>query len=331
MNQNFYNWGLPVGGLFGIKVRLHFLLLIFWAIQLNLYLKGAAVPRDAFLEWAIATSLFFVIILLHEFGHCFAARKVGGSATEVLLWPLGGLAFTQYPQTWRKTLIVIGGGPMVNVAIAILAIPIFYLAERSNPALADNLVYSAFYDVLFKWNLVMLVFNLIPLFPLDGGQLFRAGMWGWFEKKGGMGDGPFYHASKITVPVSLTIGAIGVVVCLYFQQFLGVGIFVWAMLNTWQLKKQLENMSSLSIDRGNEFGYDFSEGYTSLAKGPGGSTASSTQKISKSEQKRKAKKKRSKEDDERRMDVLFKKINDEGIHSLTKAERQFLEEMSKRM
>lgn len=329
MNQSFYNWGLPVGTLFGIKVRLHFLLLIFWAFQLNQFLKEDVTPREAFIFWLIVTALSFVIIYLHELGHCFAARKVGGSANEVLLWPLGGLAFTQYPQTWRNTLFVVGCGPLVNVAIAILAVPIFLLAERSNPTLPFNNYYRAIHIAFHDWNLVMLVFNLIPLFPLDGGQMFRAGMWGWFQKKGGMGDGPFYHASRITIPVSLTIGAIGCIVCLFIGQFLGVGIFAWAMLNTWQLKKQLENMSSVAIDQGNEFGYDFSEGYTSLAKGPKG--GSSTQETSKAFKKSSAKKKRTKKDDEQRMDLLFKKINDKGIHSLTKSERKFLEEMSKRM
>ena len=331
MNQGFYNWGLPVGSLFGIRIKLHFLLLLLWAYQLNGYLKDFE-PRAGFIAWAIASFLLFLIIFLHELGHCFAARRVGGHAKEVLLWPLGGLAFTQYPQTWKKTLIVVGGGPLVNVLIALVAIPAFLLVERSDPGLTvrsmDNLYYICVKDTLFEWNLIMLVFNLIPLFPLDGGQLFRAGLWGWFEKKGGLGDGPFYHASRITIPVSMTIGAIGVVVCLYLQSFLGVGIFVWALFNTWQMKKQLEHMSTMSIVPDNEFGYDFSEGYTSLAKGPGGTSARTRKPTL--ERRRRKKQRRSAEDDERRMDELFKKINDAGLSSLSKAERKFLEDMSKR-
>ncbi|MEZ5325011.1 MAG: hypothetical protein R3F19_08100 [Verrucomicrobiales bacterium] len=332
MNQSFYNWGLPLGTLFGIRVRLHFLLLIFLAYELNEFLKGATDLRMAFIMWMIFTVLLFFVIYLHELGHCFAARRVGGSAEDVLLWPLGGLAFTRYPQTWRNTLIVVAGGPLVNVAIAILAVPIFYLADRSNPALQfDNPYYYSVRLVLYRWNLVMLVFNLIPLFPLDGGQLFRAGLWGWLKNKGGIGDGPYYHASRITVPVSMTIGAIGVVWCLYSRSYLGLGIFVWAMMNTWQLKKQLENMSSMTIDQGSEFGYDFSEGYTSLAKGPGGDSAPSVKRANKAAARREEKQRKSAEDDEQRMDALFKKINDQGLQSLTNAERKFLEDMSKRM
>jgi stage IV sporulation protein FB len=341
MNQSFYNWGLPLGTVFGIKVRLHFLLLIFLAFQLNEFLKDAPDPRAGFTMWAIFSVLLFLIIFLHELGHCFAARRVGGTAEDVLLWPLGGLAFTRYPQTWRNTLIVVAGGPLVNVAIAILAVPIFYLADRSNPDLQYNLYYFCVREVLFRWNLIMLLFNLIPLFPLDGGQLFRAGLWGWFQKKGGIGDGPYYHASRVTVPVSMTIGGIGAAIFLYrwlqgdSNALMAVGIFAWAMMNTWQLKKQLENMSSMTIDQGSEFGYDFSEGYTSLAKGPGGGSASSVKGKSKGKSKAvarsKEKQRNSAEADEQRMDALFKKINDHGLQSLTNAERKFLEDMSKRM
>ncbi|MCB1097900.1 MAG: M50 family metallopeptidase [Verrucomicrobiae bacterium] len=336
MNQSFYNWGLPLGTLFGIRVRLHFLLLIFLAFQLSTFLKDYD-PRTGFTIWAIFSVLLFLIIYFHELGHCFAARRVGGSAEDVLLWPLGGLAFTRYPQTWRNTLIVVAGGPLVNVAIAILAVPIFYLADRSNPDLQYNLYYFCFREVLFRWNLIMLVFNLIPLFPLDGGQLLRAGLWGWFQKKGGIGDGPYYHASRLTVPVSMTIGGIGAAIFLYRwlqgdrDALMAVGIFAWAMINTWQLKKQLENMSSMTIDQGSEFGYDFSEGYTSLAKGPGGDSAPSVKRANKAAARREEKQRKSAEDDEQRMDALFKKINDQGLQSLTNAERKFLEDMSKRM
>jgi stage IV sporulation protein FB len=342
MNQGFYNWGLPVGRLFGIRIRLHFLLLIFFAFSIGQYLEAYHFDkRLGFIVWGIATFLLFLIVFLHELGHCFAARKVGGSADDVLLWPLGGLAFTQYPQTWRNTLIVVAGGPMVNVLIAVIAIPSFLIAESANPSLAapsvDNYYYYAARTILYEWNLVMLVFNLLPLFPLDGGQLFRAIMWGRFEKKGGIGDGPYFRASTITVPVSMTIGAIGVLFSVYklsdphwdYGLFPAL-IFAWAMFNTWQLKKQLESMSSMTIDHGNEFGYDFSEGNTSLANSFG--TAAQGEKKPGIRQRRKDERQRqSKQDDEKRMDALFNKINDEGLDSLSKPERKFLEEMSRRM
>jgi stage IV sporulation protein FB len=339
MKEGFYNWGLRVGSLFGITIRLHWILLIFWLFDIGRYMRGAEDPKLGFLAWMVATFLLFLIILLHEFGHCFAARRVGGSAHKVLLWPLGGLAFTQYPQTWRKTLIVVGGGPMVNVVIAIIAIPAFHLFGLTDPELAAKnsdvwwVGYKVFEHVLYTWNLVMLVFNLIPLFPLDGGQLFRAAMWGWYERKGGIGDGPYYKASRITIPVSFVIGGIGIVLALWFlgeNKIFAVAIFAWAMMNTWQLKKQLENMGYSSFTESSEFGYDFSQGYTSLAKGPGGSTRTEKKRSARQE-KKEQKTRRKKKDDEKRMDELFQKINEHGLHSISPSERKFLEEMSGRM
>ena len=248
------------------------------------------------------TFLLFLIILLHEFGHCFAARKVGGRADDVLLWPLGGLAFTQYAPTWRNSLIVVGGGPMVNVVIALIAIPAFLIFGPTRTEIASlgptgAIAYVVTEQVLVEWNLIMLVFNLIPLYPLDGGQLFRAALWGWFERKGGFGDGPFYKASQITIPVSFAIGAIGILVSLWLlpagMKIFGVAIFAWAMMNTWQLKKQLEQMRFGSFTERSEFGYDFSQGYTSLAKGPAGG-ATRTEKRASARQQRKDQKTRQK-------------------------------------
>lgn len=338
MNQGFYNWGLRIGSLFGITIRLHFLLLLFWIYSLHDLTKHFG-PREGMIAWAIFTGLMLAIILLHELGHCFAARRTGGDADEVLLWPLGGLATTRYLQTWRNTLVVVAGGPLVNVGIAVIAVPAFLLLDSARPQLVYNFHYYACREVLLKWNLVMLVFNLIPLFPLDGGQLFRAGMWAWFEKKGGIGDGPFYHASRITIPVSMTMGGIGIAFCLaklndpaWNYSFLGIFIFLWAMVNTWQLRKQLQHMPSFSAAGDNVFGYDFSEGYTSLAKGPAGhDTSASTGKPGRLERRREEKSRRARQDDERRMDELFKKINDRGLDSLSRSERLFLEDMSKRM
>ena len=65
--------------------------------------------------------LLFLSILLHEFGHCFAARSVDGDATEMLLWPLGGLAYCDVPHTPRANLITALGGPAVNLALCVLA------------------------------------------------------------------------------------------------------------------------------------------------------------------------------------------------------------------
>src|SRR4051794_34087005 len=88
-----FSWAFPIGQLFGITVRVHLVLPIVF-----IGLVGrAAVDKDAlpgsWVDMAMLLGLIFFSVLLHELGHCFAARRMEGEADEVLLWPLGGLAF----------------------------------------------------------------------------------------------------------------------------------------------------------------------------------------------------------------------------------------------
>ena len=93
--QNFFSWGLYVGQVAGIRIRIHGLLLIWWAVEFNNTVLAGPVEQRKVRSaiWALGALLVFLSILLHELGHCFAARRVGGDAHEILLWPLGGLAF----------------------------------------------------------------------------------------------------------------------------------------------------------------------------------------------------------------------------------------------
>src|SRR5688572_8579702 len=102
-----FSWSIPLGRLFGILVRIHWLFPVF---ALGIILR-AATQKDAvagaYLDATIVLSLLFFSVLLHEFGHCFMARSVGGEATEVLLWPLGGLANVELPQQPRAHFLTV--------------------------------------------------------------------------------------------------------------------------------------------------------------------------------------------------------------------------------
>ena len=114
----------------------------------------------------------FGIVTLHEFGHAFACRSVGGRANEIVLWPLGGVAYVDPPQRPGAVLWSIAAGPLVNAAL----IPAFgllqVLASGLLPpdlrVLVANLAYI---------NVALLVFNLVPIYPLDGGQILGALLW----------------------------------------------------------------------------------------------------------------------------------------------------------
>jgi Zn-dependent protease len=118
----------------------------------------------------------FLIVLLHEFGHALACRQVGGNANRIVLWPLGGVAYVDPPPRPGATLWSIVAGPLVNVALA----PILYillisaLAAGWRESLPD--VYL-FLRALWRTDIGLFVFNMLPIYPLDGGQIFRSLLW----------------------------------------------------------------------------------------------------------------------------------------------------------
>ena len=93
--DNPLNWSLKLGRLFNIRLRVHllFFLWVLFEFFRNLSKDGSI------MFWAVMVLFFFVVVLTHEFGHCFGARAVGGDAEDILMWPLGGLAFAHAPMT----------------------------------------------------------------------------------------------------------------------------------------------------------------------------------------------------------------------------------------
>jgi len=117
----------------------------------------------------------FLIVMLHEFGHALACRQVGGRANRIVLWPLGGVAYVDPPPRPGATLWSIAAGPLVNVAL----LPVFgvlYFVTRSLGPGASADVYRLV-DAIFWINIALLVFNILPIYPLDGGQILRSLLW----------------------------------------------------------------------------------------------------------------------------------------------------------
>src|SRR6516225_8045728 len=125
--------------------------------------------------WNVVEYLsLFGIVLLHEFGHALACRQVGGRADTIMLWPLGGVAFVTPPQRPGPVLWSIAAGPLVNVIL----IPITFLPLLAffpgDKAASDP---QQFLQHLAWINLILLIFNILPVYPLDGGQIVMALLW----------------------------------------------------------------------------------------------------------------------------------------------------------
>ncbi len=166
-------WSLHVGTFGGTEVRLHatFLLLLGLLGWITLTQYGPAAALDMVL---FTVSIFFCV-LLHEFGHVLAARRYGIQTTDVTLLPIGGLArLERMPRKPSQELVVAFAGPAVNVAIFLLIWPFLNLLP---PLTFDyDLMKAPFFERLAYWNLLMVVFNMIPAFPMDGGRVLRAGL-----------------------------------------------------------------------------------------------------------------------------------------------------------
>lgn len=155
----------------GIDVRVHvtfFLLLAFygWSFFQSGGLAGAIAGLTLILS-------LFLCVLLHEFGHAFAARRYGIRTPDITLLPIGGLArLERMPDSPRQELIIALAGPAVNVGI--VGIIVLMLGHLPNPLAIRNGGGGGFLEILFLLNVMLILFNMIPAFPMDGGRVLRS-------------------------------------------------------------------------------------------------------------------------------------------------------------
>jgi len=167
------SWSIPLGRIAGTEIRLHltFLLLLAWIGLAH----GIAGGMAEALQGIVFICLLFGCVLLHEFGHVAAARRYGVKTPDITLLPIGGVArLERIPEKPSEELVVALAGPAVNVVIAAL----LFLALGGVPPVeaAANLESPAhgLLARLFWVNVTLVVFNLVPAFPMDGGRVLRA-------------------------------------------------------------------------------------------------------------------------------------------------------------
>lgn len=156
----------------GIDVFVHWTWLLVAWFELANRPNNYQVPLWNVLEYLSV----FVIVTLHEFGHALACRQVGGVADQIMLWPLGGVAFVQPPPRPGALLWSIVAGPLVNVVLMPITIGAYLVAKRAglDQTLPDAL---HFLSSMAFINGGLLFFNMLPIYPLDGGQTLQALLW----------------------------------------------------------------------------------------------------------------------------------------------------------
>jgi stage IV sporulation protein FB len=351
------SWSFPIGQMFGIMVRVHWIMPIFmigligraWIGKDTL---GKDYPVGSWEDAAMLMVLLFASILLHEFGHCFAARYMEGEADEVLLWPLGGLAFCRsLPHTPSAHFVTALGGPLVNLALCVITGLVLLLALDYVPPFnpwwdpfrfkdgardihlstwgvepkhfADSILVIVLARC-FWINWILLLFNIVLVgHPFDGGRMLQAALW---PRLG------HYQSSKAAIyagfVVAVVVGLYSIIYSEPLMAYLAIFIFI-ACAQEWMT---LESAHEDSL-----FGYDFSQGYTSLEKDDGQPAPPKPKKqnfVQRWLARRAARKHREeieqREAEDRRMDELLEKIQKYGKESLTDEEHRFLKRVSDR-
>lgn len=165
-------WSFHLITIAGTQVRIHatFALLLAFVVWKSLAAGESWIGVG---EVVLLVCAMFTCVLLHEFGHVTAARRYGIKTPDITLLPIGGVArLERMPRKASEELVVALCGPLVNLLIAIVIG--VALGVKFSLAQAVTLESDDFWVVLMGWNLVMIAFNLVPAFPMDGGRVLRA-------------------------------------------------------------------------------------------------------------------------------------------------------------
>ena len=156
----------------GISVYVHWM----WFLA-AFYLVDNPIDQYSSKLWNVAEVLaLFGIVLLHEFGHQFACRSVGGKTHDIVIWLLGGVALVTPPPRPKAELWSIAAGPLVNlVLVPIIAV---FVSASAHLGWADtNPDLYQFAHSVWWINVGLLIFNILPIYPMDGGQILRCLLW----------------------------------------------------------------------------------------------------------------------------------------------------------
>jgi Zn-dependent protease len=310
---------VPLFTAFGIRVRAHASLLLFIGVFL---LLGGLGSGGVVLKFRVESmTVLFAIVLLHEFGHCFACRWVGGHTDEIMMTPLGGLAMVNAPRRPLATFITVAAGPAVNVLICALAGLGTYLINRNvpwnaltNPIPGSNL--GLVYDYLFYIyvvSLALLLFNLLPIFPLDGGQMLQSILWPKFG----------YFRSMMIACVTGIVG--GIMLGLYGLsqgRFLLVLIAISGIATCVSMRRQLREIGPELEYAGDEMDFSASLKPDAPAKKRRRPSRWAVRRLRRLAQRDAA--------EQQQIDTILAKVSAHGMHSLTWSERRALKRATAR-
>ena len=320
-HQNPIQWSFSCGNWARTDVRVSwFLPLLFLIICFRL--------GDLALGLTVS-GIFLVAVLLHEFGHIVVVRATGGTGDQILLWPLGGLASVSPASTFRSRFFTPAAGPLVNATICLVVLipalgtsdvgALFYpftvpIAELSSALILDLLVLT------FWVNWILMLVNLIPVHPFDGGRMLQACLSTRWQSQ---------SATSIYLKIGAVVGFIGLLGGMMADNTWVVCISAFVLI--LNLMESFQMQATDSYDD-SFMGYDFSQGYTSLERDEEGPLQKQPGWLERRRERRREEKERASIEQnamvQQQLDAILEKIQVSGMDSLSEAERTQLERAS---
>lgn len=333
-------WSISLGRWSGIQVRLHALFLLFGV--LTIYLSTLSSDRDLVAIGLMSLAILFVSVLLHEFAHCYAALRVGGQVQEVVVGPFGGLVQPQVPHEPQSELYTALAGPVLNLFIFLATVPLLLivgdvsLLGLLNPLRPENVVEGplqvVFLKLTFWLNWILVLVNLLPAFPFDGGRVLRAMLWPVVGYRPAIMQ--VARVAKITAVLLCVAawwmhdGASEAIIPAWLPLVL---IAIFLLFSAKQEVAKLDQQ-----DYGDElFGYDFSQGYTSLERDaestpPPSKPGPVRRWLLKRRAEREAQQRAIEAAEEGRVDDILARLHTLGMQNLSAEDRALLNRVSVR-
>ncbi len=351
--RNPWIWSVSLGRWWNVHVRVHMMFFFFatFVLYLTSQFPGAS-------DWlgAVILLTFLGSVLLHEISHVIVARRLGGIADEVVIAPLGGLSSVRVPYEPHSELVALMAGILTNAAVCFacavsigLSAPSFPLIELLQPSVSflqpdDPVVYDlttiSILKIVFWVNWCLILVNLLPVYPFDGGRSLHAALtFLWPEVDSRQSHLFICRLGKVIAAVG------GVAAILAFQRYAtGPQPPLWFVLTLLSIyvyfnsRREEIQQTEVEMDDDTVFGYDFSQGYTSLERSSKVETETRPQPqpglirawLERRREKQEQMELEQEADDERRVDEVLKRLHDQGMPSLSTDDKALLNRVSQR-
>jgi stage IV sporulation protein FB len=335
-------WSLNCGLWGGVRVQLHASLLVAGVLMVYIAaMSSIGATGDASLYGLMCWVILLASVILHELGHILAAWRLGGSTDLIVLGPLGGLHSPQVPREPHREVAVALAGPAANmVVMTILGPPLLLngvnlgqiVLQPLHPAkiLVDNNPALSAVQMAFWLNWLLVLANLLPAAPLDGGRALRSILWPVMGYRGALRT---LSRSGMLVALLLCLVALlahepGDVRLVP----LWLPLVLMAVYLYFSARRESQRVDD-EVGEDDLFGYDFSQGYTSLER-PRAAARNQPGPLRRwLEQRRQIRQRRLREmeaEEERRVDEVLIRIKESGKESLSSEEQSLLERVSAR-